>query len=363
MRIKHFAIIPPPYGGASVYVKRLNLSLCKYGYESHAFYSDRLEGIPVEFRKYYHKLPKRCRSILGLLNFPYLYRIFKKYDIIHTHFALCMNLIIWVLHILLKKPIVLTLHNQMIEQELSNLNAVDRWVVSHLASDPKVQFTTVNTKGRDKLQSSGIRFANPVQAIVPYILPVKIGNPSDYLSAELVSFLKTHENTILFYAESFALLENEEIYGIQFMIDSFCQIKKYKPDCSLVFCIANLGNDANKLAALKEKIDHTKFSSDVYWQVGAISEMWPLHEKCAMYARPTCTDGDSVMLREALGFGLPVVASDVTKRPIGCTCYQFGNMQDFVDKCIGIISKGRIQPILQEDHTQEIIDIYKRLIE
>ena len=250
----------------------------------------------------------------------------------------------------------------MIEQELSLLYFWDKLVLKVLASSPLVQFKTVNSIAKEKLESKGINFKNEIKVITPYIPPIEYGQPSDYISGNLLDFTKRHKKFILFYAESFATYDGKDIYGTQTIVDAFIEISKQDKETALVFCIANLGNSQNKLNTLIKLTKEAGCDNRIYWQVGAIHEMWPLLKEATLLVRPTTTDGNSVMIREALSFGLPVVTTDVTHRPEGCIVYPLGDMESLVDKVLTVTHHPYRKVYQQEDHTQKILDIYENLL-
>jgi glycosyltransferase involved in cell wall biosynthesis len=47
-----------------------------------------------------------------------------------------------------------------------------------------------------------------------------------------------------------------------------------------------------------------------------------------LFVRPTLADGDSLSVREALGLGVRVVASDVGRRPVEATLFRAGDPAD-----------------------------------
>ena len=73
-------------------------------------------------------------------------------------------------------------------------------------------------------------------------------------------------------------------------------------------------------------------------------ELWPLLKACDLMVRPTLTDGDANSIREALHFGVPVVASDCVKRPAGVEVFSSGNLEALVaavDKVLGSLPSYR----------------------
>lgn len=360
--VKHFHSIPPPYGGVSVYVKRLSLSLCKLGFISSAFSQLPVTGLPAEYHCLYSPFPKHTRSILILPELIGLFLHVKKYKIFHSHATLSTSFTTWCVRNILRKPIVYTVHSQMIERDISYLNWIDLFCFKALARDSKVQFLTVNSIAKVKMENLGIDFFNPIKVVVPYIPPVQIGQEEDYLSSNLIRFKKTNSQYILFYAESFDTNEGHDIYGTETAIDAFIKINSVLNNIALVFCMPNIGEKYDRLDNLKNKVENAGLSSKVFWQIGPISEMWPILKDAILYLRPTSTDGDSILLREALGLGVQSLASDATHRPPLCNIYPFGNTEFLVNKAIDLIKNPRKNIPDNPNYLDDIISVYNSLL-
>lgn len=360
--VKHFHCIPPSYGGVQVYVKRLMLALCKRGLLSGAFYGKKMEGVPSEYLCLLDAFPRHARSLFVLPELYKLFRSFWSYKIIHSHSTLSTCFAVWLLHKTLKKPVVYTIHNQMIEQEFSFLNCIDKYCVRSLASDKTVQFITVNQNGKRQLTEKGIKFANDIKVIPAYIPPIEVGKPEDYIPYSLTEFLKNHETIILFYTESFASHNGKDIYGTKVIVDLFLNLKKIKPSVSMVFCLSNF-NSQEKLDELKTIIESKGFMEDVFWQIGPLHEMWPIFKKSTILIRPTTTDGDSIMIREALSYGLPVITSNVTARPEGCIIYNTDIHGDLYDKTVEFLHSPYRKSFPQIDYTNQMLSIYESILQ
>jgi glycosyltransferase involved in cell wall biosynthesis len=360
--VKLFACIPPNYGGVTVYSKRLALSLCKRGYPSGAFYSKDLQGVPSEYACLFNKMVNHARSLYILPEFLRLYRICKPYRLIHTHLSLTTIFGMWLIHKLQNKPLIITIHNEMIDKELGSLNVIDRFCVRSLFNDKKTQIICVNNNAKTLLEKSIKDIQNPIKVIPAYIKPVEIGQTSDYLSESLIRYLSEHKRYFVFYAESFAYYNGTEIYGTKACIDAFVTIHADFPDLALIFCMPNL-NDEDQLNRLKETIIHHNLEQYVYWQIGPLNEMWPVLKNAALYFRPTSTDGDSVLLREALGMGVPSLASDVVKRPENCQTYQFGNDMSIVTHLKRMLVSNERPTLSNKDYFDDILEVYLKLLE
>ena len=102
--------------------------------------------------------------------------------------------------------------------------------------------------------------------------------------------------------------------------------------------------------------------NDVYWQTTGISEMWPLIKAASLYLRPTSTDGDSVMLREALGLGLQSLASDAAFRPDACVMYKYDDIRDLISKASQMLRDPYTPQVKVYDNFEDMLSIYKRLV-
>lgn len=358
-RIKQYGSIPPPYGGVSVFVKRLFLALNKNGWKSGAFHSGYVEGCPKELLKYLDRFPYHTRSLFVLPELVKLLRIFQNYDLIHSHLSLSSCFSTWLIHKILRIPVVYTIHNQMIDVELKNMNFIDWYCLKSLASDSNVQFVSVNANIEKALSLRGITFHKPIMVLPAYIPPVETGNISDYLPASLEDYITIDTPFILFYAESLSRYNDEEIYGLNTAVKSFAILKEQFPNLRIVLCVTNVNNPED-ISTYKKELEI--FSESVYWQIGPLPEMWPLMKFATLLLRPTCTDGDSIMIREALSYGLPVVTSDVVCRPEGTILYKYGDIRDLIDKTTKVLSNPQRKVYAQADNTDVMLQIYRDLL-
>ena len=359
--VKMFACVPPPYGGVCVYVKRLSLALTKRGLLSGAYFHDTLTGIPSEYSHMYHPMLNHARSVFVLPELFKLIRTCKDYEIVHSHLSFPTYMSMWLVRLILRKRVVLTIHNQMIDRELETLNYLDKCCLKALFNDKNVQVITVNDKGKALLLDKGYRFRNEIKVLPAYIAPVEIGMPKDYLSPQLLQFINTYPRYIVFYAESFAYYNEQEIYGTEECIKAYSELSKEQSDLALVFCMPNM-NDEVKLSKIKEIAKRSGCSKRIYWQLEGISEMWPLLKKSILYLRTTSTDGDSVLLREALGLGVPSLASNVVNRPSECRTYQYGNQDDLLIQMRTMLEHPNSPKCTCKDYFGEMFNIYNELL-
>lgn len=65
-----------------------------------------------------------------------------------------------------------------------------------------------------------------------------------------------------------------------------------------------------------------------------------LMKQCDLVLRPTNTDGDALTIREALYFGVPVIASDAVRRPTGTILFRNRDAKDLMCRTVDVLKNG-----------------------
>ena len=112
--------------------------------------------------------------------------------------------------------------------------------------------------------------------------------------------------------------DNNEIYGVNSLIDAYISFLSIADDPpNLVI------SDPSGLFRKEFVSRHcNKFSQYVLSKIFFVMsphQLWPLIKSASLFIRNTLTDGDSISIREALYFNVPVLATDVVPRPSGVT--------------------------------------------
>ncbi len=96
------------------------------------------------------------------------------------------------------------------------------------------------------------------------------------------------------------------------------------------------------------------------------------HDRCLAFlraadvvVRSTFVDGDAITVREALAFGVPVVASDTAFRPDGVTLFRKGDVSDLVVKLGQVLAAPRggpsSIPASQDEPARSLWQLYSEL--
>jgi len=344
----------PPYGGVSVFVKRLIERLSDDGFTVGGYYAEAKPMGQVKsamFEKW---------TWFQTLYFPwkffkYAFRL-KDYRVLHSHMSLEAMVYLWAFRHILRKKIIITIHNSMVEQYYGYTNPINRFFLHRMVRDKDVVWIACSQEGKEQMERLPLHFASPIHVIPAYI-PAR-ASESD-LSDSLQSYLRSHEKNLVFYGHSFMLHRGTDVYGFKAMLTLYSMLRKNNPQLGLVYCIAET-TDMASIAQLQSLAGEDKEA--IFWQLGGIANMASLWNQTDVYVRPTSTDGDSLSVREALEAGAQVVASDVVKRPSGTIVYRHGILEEAAEKIVSALSIPRQHPAQDYTYYQAMKNIYLELL-
>jgi len=177
-----------------------------------------------------------------------------------------------------------------------------------------------------------------------------------------------NRNEICMYGMGWgAYIDGVDLYGIDMMLKLMHQIKiRYnKLKIGLTLKLLNVSEKYSE--ALKKEINEKTLDNILIIEED-IEEIYPLIEKADIMIRPTCTDGDSVSIREALHFNTSVITSDIISRPKGCILFKNRNQNDFEKKVFTLVEKKLSKQEKAKDkvenkhnNAEKIINLYKTL--
>ena len=126
------------------------------------------------------------------------------------------------------------------------------------------------------------------------------------------------EATFLTYASNADLLNKQEIYGISFLYDFFKNSKLKLIVLDPSNCFSHL-RETRKIKIYRKPVQ-------IKHVIGAGS----------VYIRNTITDGDSLLIHEAMSLGAHVIATNVVTRPPGVLTFDYCNDKDLLRqiKCL-----------------------------
>lgn len=358
--IKELGFVPPKYGGVSVSIARLIEKLTGDGFVVGGFYSSEntnpnILGSPL-FEQELNLSTKRLFSEL-----PHCLKVLRPYKVLHSHYSLEHMVYLWCFLFLLQKKIVVTVHNSMVQRFYNDCDSLNRFFLKRVAHHPNVTWVAVSEQTKEEMLKLPVKFKQPIHVIPAYIPDVKEVNGS--LPATFQQYIVRHKKIIVFYGHSFMLHEGNDVYGFKDALDLYSKISNNDANSMVGFilCISD-DKDVEKIEKLHHEAMSLGVEDKIHWQIGPIENMKALWEKTDVYIRPTCTDGDSVAVREALDMGVQVVASNVCMRPNRTLVYEYGNMDDFINKVTTALKSCHAESEPDFDNYNRLKSIYNDLL-
>lgn len=354
--IKEFAVIPPPYGGVTVFVHRLINRLSEDGYSTGGFYSNENHDKKIRdstlFEEFnYNPNETKVRRVLNHLQ---KIKIALSYRIIHFH-GLETMFVPWLLMRVYRKKIVITVHSAMIVDFYERTSWLNKFFLSRLAQS-NAQWIAVSEQAKKEMYKLPFCFKKNIPVIPAYI-PIST-NMQYSLPESMSKYIDGHKKNISFYGRSFMKYKEHDVYGFETIIELYSLIvKKYDDEIGLVLCISE-SSDTDKISGIKQLAKELGVSEKIYWQIGPLDSLQSLWHKTDIYIRPTFTDGDSVAVREAVDAGMAVIASDVCTRPEEVVTYRFDDFEDLYQKTIDALNIQNRVVKTNDVYYNQMKDIY-----
>lgn len=362
--IKQACPIPPPYGGVTIYVKRLIQRLTQDGFTVGGYYTDanrnpEISSSPLFDKAQYERadnlIVRLCNHVLRCLR---NIREMMPYRMVHYHGLENMGFI-WVLYFCCNKKVIITVHSAMIESFYRRTSLLNKYFMRILAG-ADIQWVAVSEQARTCMLRLPFPFKNTIPVIPAYV-PDDVSDMAP-LAPDLSDYIDRHRYSVGFYARSFMLNDGVDVYGFDSALRLYANILKASGlPIGFIMCLSE-SSDVDQIEALHRRARELDIDDKIFWQIGAIDNIHSLWQRIDVYIRPTSTDGDSVAVREVLDSGAAVVASDVCWRPDGVVLYHFGDDGDFCDKVIEALHRGRRMPQQNYSCYESMLSIYRKML-
>ncbi len=315
---KNIAVLglyPPPYGGVSVHIRRVVDQLLQQHNKVYLFNTE-----------------QRLRSLffpLYILKL-FVWIIYQRPHQLYYHSTYLKGSIVELLLIALLKPL-LRYSLSIVEHDCRHLykrSSRYKRVYQRIVRGENCKVVCI---GASTWKSYCDNEIQPAQysiesAFLPPVTSVASLVRETYPSS-LFTFLNDCTPLIVVSAAHVMLVDGKDVYGLDLCIDMLAGIKDTYPDAGLIIGLPQV-NNAEYFALLEKRMKKSGVAELVYILHGN-KELWPLFQKVDLFVRPTLSDGDSISVREAAYFKIPVVASDVCERPDGVYLFKTGDACDF----------------------------------
>lgn len=195
--------------------------------------------------------------------------------------------------------------------------------------------------------------ASKVHVICPYA-PVTVDAPGA-LPSDVARFRATHAPLLT----TVGLLEPE--YDLALQIATLPQVRRRHPDAGLVIIgSGSLEGQLRELIARSPVGSHVLLYGDM-----PHDETLRVIAASDLFLRTTLYDGDSVSVREALQFGVPVIASDNGMRPAGVHLVPKSDGSALEDTIDAVLRRPRpLEPVASSPAAplDDMLALYSRVV-
>lgn len=305
MKILIIGKIPPPIGGVTIHIKRFIEHLKK----------DNLNYILLDYSKKNNLL-----------------KLFRNYDLAHIHVSnKKLRFFLLLILMFLRKKTVVTFHGKY--------DFTNKWDRFSLRLSTKNLILNDYSKNRaDKLSSNN-------KLIGAFIPPLRINESLDvHTINDIQKFIAKFSVIYCMNASNFVLdHEGNEIYMGTEIINFF----KLHSELGLIF-----SDPSGSYSAA-----YDGFASNVLF-VNTVHEFVDIFKYSDYLIRYTTTDGDSLSVKEALYFNLPVFASNCVERPESVI---------IIDKLSDVLTINHHRKTIYikkpENSYSDIINVYKEILQ
>lgn len=332
---------PPPRGGVSVHIERLEEFLNEQGVEVTIIRNDR-------------SIVTKLRRFKWMMRFLTCNRV----DILHIHWLKWdLRALIILMAKMRKMKIVNTYHS--IREDLNELPAVQRFFASYVLKNSDYVIA-VGQNEKDKLMEM-FNCAGRM-AVLPAFIPPQRVNAE--IPGYIMEFIRSHTFIISANGSNMNFYQGHDLYGLDMLVE-LCGRLSTEINVGFIYCLTRL-TDKDYYEKIKARIAELKIENSFLIVLDNM-ELWPILEKSHLFIRPTCTDSYGVSVAEALTLGIPSIASDVCKRPEGAVLFHSRDSEDLYHKVREIHTnyeqyKAGAQKTELENCAPAILRIYQELV-
>ena len=338
-----YGILPPPFGGVSVHLKRLK----KYLEDS------KINFVFLQSNNLYRKHMFR--------NLFFSQISFQK-NIIHLHgFQAGKNLpFLLFLILFFNKKIIVTIHNDRFLLDYNSLKNIQKVIA-------KIFYSNISHIISVKTDSKfGFIPDNKISVIPAFIPPIPDETDIKQLPDFFHKIRRKHKFLITSNVSKISFYNNQDLYGFDLSIELMKRLidDGYK-NIGLICVIPDIG-DYDYFEKMQSLVKKYNLKDNFYFRTKPVAYPAVINV-CDLFIRPTNTDGDALSIREAISLQRPVIASDACKRPKGSIIFKNRNIEDLYIKTTDVINnyeeyRAKIKSIEFEDNAEKILEVYKKVL-
>ncbi len=333
--------VPPPRGGVSSHVERLALLLEDEGFRVGILNHRSQAGDPRIIASL-HRNPARYWLQLRRVQAPVIHYHHSRLDtLLATALARRNSRSTW----------IVTFHSDVIERSLTSkvpgVALLSRSLIKRFD-----RIIAVSEALGDLVRAQTGRLVTVIPAYLP--LPKRADD-------------KRHVGpitpTAIVAASRVASRASEDRYGLDVASAVFAAASTEVPDLRFEMFLSQAPSGAGARGYIEHVLEPLRDAGLVErFKVNIGSELSPALRRGAVYLRTTRTDGDAVSIREALDAGVPVLASDVVKRPAGTIELPLDDISAWVRALSHAVDRSRsssLTPKRSNEQAEAMVLLYR----
>ena len=338
--------VPPPIGGMAVHIDRLLPRL-------------REAGISVQMYSVGRRTPEhpQVRQVSGM-RLRWLFSLLLR-ECEPVHYVFSDDVLARFAAVLLalfgRAKVVLRIGGESLAASLKAKGRLHRYLV-RFALRHATAVVGVNQAICELARANGAKRVLHVPGFIPPPEPV---SP---LPNEVAAFVRSGNAPTLLASGEIQGMGEQDLYGAYGLLD----LLESLPHVKLVYYAYRITFSEDKQQELAREIA-ARGLKDRYLLYSSNSDLLPAMRHCDLLVRPTRSDGDANSVREALHFGLPVVASDCVARPSGVVTFRAGDREGLRSAVEGVLCdlkryRKEVALLEKRDNALPIIALLRELL-
>ena len=233
-----------------------------------------------------------------------------------------------------------------------------------LFNRPNFQAIAVSPRVQEQLLRIGLP-KERIEIIHAFIPPALDGQPA--LPEAVEVFLNAHVPILSVYGFECYMVNGLDAPGFDMAVRLMSRLANDYPRAGLIILIPGAERTPERFFRLRKMVRDLGLEQRVLFIADGSDHLVTLFARSTIYLRPTVQDGDAIAVREALAFGVPVVASDAAYRPKDAVIFRSRDSQDF-ERVVRLVlddlphHRQSLVGHRPDDKYQAIVDLYRRLL-
>jgi len=233
----------------------------------------------------------------------------------------------WFLSRVRRKRVVIALQGEGLRTAWESHGRCARKLIS-LGFNAVSRVIAANTHVRDMVERVA-DCGDRISVIPAFIPPVQRPEDEATISEDIIRFCAEHDPVILAIGAATFAGGNVDLYGIDMTVELVDRLRKSYPRIGVLWSLLTIIGDSPEYAEeTREQVE--RHGLEDHWLFSPPQDVfYPVYGLVDLLVRPTATDGDAISVREALHYGVPVVASDAAPRPSSTIEFRSRDQEDF----------------------------------